>query len=185
LDRVNLRQIGLIRSFVGLPMTGVLTGRVAMDLPTEIDKSAGEIKLEISQLSIGDGRAKLKLPGFRDGLTVQRIAAGTLAVDAKLEGGVLKFVEFSSDGDDLELSCDGDITLREPLGASRLALLLKVKLSDAYLERSNLAALMEFEPSLSRAKTPDGALQYQLRGTFNGRIVPTPAGNARPGSAGR
>ncbi|MEO0324842.1 MAG: type II secretion system protein GspN [Myxococcota bacterium] len=187
-DGLNLRRMGLLRAYFGLPLRGRLTADVDLTLAAEAANTAGHVNLDVDGLQVGDGNAKLKvdaLPG--DGFTLEQIDAGVLAIRANVEAGVMDFERLQSRGPDLNLDGEGSITLLRPLRASRIDLLMRADVKESYREKSTktraLFSLMEVTPRLRAATTPDGAVQYRVSGTFGGRIRAQGAGRA-PAPAG-
>lgn len=185
---INVRQLGVLRGLVGLPVIGTLNGTVDLTIAETPAQTQGTASLRINNLAIGDGRAKLMLEGLRDGLTVDRLDAGTLELELAVASGTARVTKLRADGPHIELDGSGTIALRRPLGSSRLDLTMRLKIKDAYRQQSDrtraLFSLMDFNPRLRAARTPDGALQYRITGSPSGRISTSPAGRAaRPGRA--
>jgi type II secretion system protein N len=182
IEDVNLLSLGFVRSAVGLPVRGKLGGTIDVTLGAEPAQSTGSVKLAITGLQIGDGRAKLAIGGMRDGITIERIDAGDLNVELVIEEGVARVEELTANGPDIELAAGGTIRLAQPVDMSRLDLLLRFKFQDGYRERNDrtraLFSLVDLTPQLRSAKTNDGALQYRINGSLGGRIGTTPAGRA-------
>jgi len=180
---VDLGRLGVVRSLIDLPVTGAATGEVDLTIADDVRKTKGSIALTIAELRIGDGRAKLPIQGMSDGLSVERIGAGSLSVEIKVDNGVARFERFETDGPDLELRASGTVRLLRPLEMSRLDLLVRIKFTDDYRDRSDITrrlfSAMDFLPQLRAARAPDGALQYRISGSFGSRITPEPAGRAQ------
>ncbi len=186
---VNLRRLNILRAYLPLPLAGTLDGEIDVALDDDPTLTSGEIELRLGSVSVGDGNAKLKLDGMRDGITVERIEAGNVVLQARIEEGTATIERLQGRGNDLELDGEGEIRLRSPLRVSQLDLLMRVKFSDGYKERSDrtraLFSLLDLNPRARAAKTPDGALQYRIGGTVGGRVSTQAAGRApRPGSGG-
>ncbi|MEM1415177.1 MAG: type II secretion system protein GspN [Myxococcota bacterium] len=190
-SRMNLRRIGLLRGYIGLPLAGRLAADVDLTLGAEAAGTNGRWSLDIEEMKVGDGNAKLRvdaLPG--DGVTIEQIDAGTLAIRANVENGVMQFERLQSQGPDLELQGEGQINLLRPLRASRIDLLLRADVKESYREKSDrtraLFLLMDGNPRMRSAIASDGAIQYRVSGTFGGRIrargaarAPAPGGRER------
>ncbi|MEM9191100.1 MAG: type II secretion system protein GspN [Myxococcota bacterium] len=185
LDRVNLARLGVLESAVGLPVEGRIGGEVDLTIAAEPQDTTGRIDLGIDGLVVGDGEAKLQIEALGgSGVTVEQINAGTVTLVAEVDSGVARIDTFEANGDDLELGGSGSIRLMRPVQNSRMDLLLRFEFSDGYRDRNDrtraLFSLLDFNPWMQRARTPDGALQYQLRGAFGGQLRGTPAGRVRP-----
>jgi type II secretion system protein N len=187
LVNVSLRRIGPLRAKLGLPIGGNVTGTVELAFAEEPSKTNGSIALTIDELWVGDGQAKLKIPLLPgDGLTIERINAGTLRTNVVVEEGMARVEQLDAQGPDLELRASGEVRIAKPLRVSRPDLLLRVKFTDAYRERNDrtrgIFSLVDLTPQLRSAKTSDGALQYRLAGTFS-RLSARPAGAERSGGS--
>lgn len=182
LDRVQLRRLGIMRSLVGLPVTGRASGTVDLTIADANSQTDGSIALTIDGLQIGGGQ--VPIPGMSGGLTIERIRAGTLELSMDVEDGVARIRKLESDGEDLRIQGSGTVRLMRPLEMSRLDLMVRVGFSEAYRNRSEhtrrLFSAMDLVPELRSARTPDGALQWRITGSFGSRVAPTPAGRARP-----
>jgi len=190
LSGLQLRRIGLLRGTVGIPVTGTASGHVDLTLAEEVSQTAGEIQLTIADLRLGDGHAKLALPGMGDGLTIDEVHAGDLAVTVHATNGLAQIERLSAHGADAELDGSGTLQLLRPMRMSRLDLMLRLHFLDAYKEKSDrtraLFSLLELNPAMRPARTSDGALQYRVTGSLGSRISATAAGRApAPGMRAR
>jgi len=177
LDDINLEALPALRKFTKVPLAGTLNGEVALDMPSEVAESTGSIEITIEGLNIGDGKSKLEIPGW-GGLTLDKADAGNLELVATIEEGSAKIERATSHGKDLELDVLGNVRLRRPLKRSELNVMLRVKIQEAYKERSaKVATMLELASSeLKAAQTADGAIQYTITGSFAGRLRPREAG---------
>jgi type II secretion system protein N len=181
LDALDLGQMG-VGSFLGMPLAGVATGTVDVNLPEEIATSAGEIDLEIAGLVLGDGKNKMKIPGMAGGLTLDPIDAGTLKMRMSVKEGVAAIETFEAKGKDLTLDGSGSLRLATPFDRSRADLTIGFKIEDAYKnksEKSKIALeLMSGNPVMRSATGSDGMTRLQLSGVVS-MLRPRPAA---PGS---
>jgi type II secretion system protein N len=192
LDDIDLEKSGALESLISLPAKGTLSGDIDLTLGKDTKQTEGEITLKLAGLTIGDGTAKLKL-GSMGGLTVDPIEIGNLVIEIEVKSGVGVIKKVSSDGKDLELSGSGDVRFADPVGRTRLSVLLKAKFTDNYRNKSPRTRAMfslldSGMPEVNAAKTPDGALQFRLAGTLSSpRFVPQggsgPATGRRTGTA--
>ena len=199
LQGIRLRRIGLLRALIPLPMRGTLGGEI--DLRTTMadpSKSDGRIRLHVAGLSLGDGESKLPLPGMSDGITLERVDAGKLDLQAQIDEGLLRIEHLRARGPDVRLDVLGTMRLARRLRASRLDLKVRVLFDEAFRNRSDrtraIFSLLEFSPQLRRARAKDGALQWQVTGALGSRLRGRPAGSmrfevadsgGRPSSTGR
>jgi type II secretion system protein N len=177
LDALDLGQMG-VGSFLGMPLAGVATGTVDVDIPEEIATSAGDVDLEIAGLVLGDGKNKMKIPGMAGGLTLDPIDAGTLKMKMSIKEGVAAIETFEAKGKDLTLDGSGSLRLATPFDRSRADLTIGFKVEDAYKnksEKSKIALeLMSGNPIMRSATGSDGMTRLQLSGVVS-MLRPRPA----------
>ena len=141
-----------------------------MALPAEANKATGELQLKIAGLHIGDGKAKLSLPGLRSGMTLEEIDAGSLDLAIKAANGSAELERFGTDGKDLKIRGEGAIRLANPIRRSRPDVQLELKLSDAYKNKTDrtkaLFEILAMQPEWQRATGTDGALNLHVTGTL-------------------
>lgn len=175
---LDVGALGLT-TIAGLPLTGGITGVVDLDIPKNAKEIEGSVDVEVDGLSLGDGKAKLKVPGMRQGFTLEKIDAGKLDVDATVSDGVLQLKKMQANGKDIALDASGSLRLASKFRRSRMDLTVEAAFSDAYKNRDDktkaLFELMNFQRKVKQAITPEGALRYKIGGTVG---VPraTPAG---------
>jgi type II secretion system protein N len=170
LTKFDIAQAGL-GSFVGLPLKGKASGTIDLNLTSDVSKATGNIKLEIRNLHISDGKAKLKLPALGGaGLTLDELDAGKLELTVEMHDGVATIKHMATDGRDLKLSGKGNIRLAEPLGRSRPDIDLDLNVSDVYKNKSDrskaMFELIGMRPEWQHATTPQGTMHVHLGGTF-------------------
>jgi type II secretion system protein N len=168
LNRVDVNELGL-GTYVGLPLKGNANGKIDITLPPELPKATGDVKVEIKGLHLGDGKAKVKLPGMPGtGLTLDEIEAGKLSLELQIKDGQATLGKFSTDGKDLQLSGKGNIRLADPLRRSRPDLILEVKFSDSFKNKSDrtraMFDLMGMRPEFQAG--PDGAMRIHVTGSM-------------------
>ncbi|HEY6877189.1 MAG TPA: type II secretion system protein GspN, partial [Polyangiales bacterium] len=157
-------------------------GDINLTLGKQPTKTQGAVKLGIDKLVIGDGKAKLKL-GSMGGLTIDPIDAGAVTMDLDVKDGVGMVRKLAAAGSDLKLIGSGDVRFAQPVARSRLNIVLKLSLTDAYKNKSGrtkaMFALLESggASQLSSAKTADGGFQFRLSGPLNA-VRALPAGQA-------
>ena len=183
IEDVKLRRVGVLRGMLGLPVAGTLGGEIDLVVAEEAAETAGTIELAIDGLAVGDGNTKLQIEGIPgDGLTVERLDAGNVEFYATVEDGSATIERFEGRGPDVDLDGAGSIRLLQPLPMSRLDLMLRADIKDSYKERNGrtqgMFMLIENNRRAGAAKTPDGAFQFRISGTFGGRISGSPAGRA-------
>ena len=177
LDDIDLEALPILRKFTKVPLAGTLNGEIALAMPSEVAESTGNVEITIEGLHVGDGKSKLDIPGW-GGLTLDKADAGNLELVATIEEGSANIERATSHGKDLELDVLGRVRLLRPLKRSELNLMLRVKIQDAYKNRSaKVATMLELASSgIKAAQTADGAIQYIVAGSFASRLRPRAAG---------
>jgi type II secretion system protein N len=182
LANVDLRRVGLIRHYLGLPVEGVITGDIDVTLADELAATTGNITLTIADVALGDGRAELMLfPGSSHGLAIERLSAGDINLRIDVEHGVGRVQQLISDGEDAQIQGQGTLRLLRPFRMSALDILLRINITQAYRERSDrmrsIFSLVGVAPEARLYQAPDGAFQLRLQGALGGRILALPAGS--------
>jgi type II secretion system protein N len=177
LDDIDLEALPILRKFTKVPLAGTLNGEIALAMPSEVAESTGNVEITIEALHVGDGKSKLDIPGW-GGLTLDKADAGNLELVATIEEGSANIERATSHGKDLELDVLGRVRLLRPLKRSELNLMFRVKIQDAYKNRSaKVATMLELASSgIKAAQTADGAIQYIVAGSFASRLRPRAAG---------
>jgi type II secretion system protein N len=169
LDSLDVGKFGL-GSFLGVPLKGRATGTLNLELPAEAQKTQGDFELKISGLRIGDGKAKLSMPGLRSGMTLEEVDAGSLDLAIKAKNGSAEIERFATDGKDLKIHGEGSIRLANPLRRSRPDIQLELALSDGYKNKTDrtkaLFEILAMQPDWQKATGPDGAMNLHVGGTF-------------------
>ncbi|MGB5702635.1 MAG: type II secretion system protein GspN [Polyangiales bacterium] len=177
IEDVALGAIPALRKFTKVPMTGTLNAEIDVSMPSEVAESTGNVELTIEALNLGDGETQLDIPGW-GGLTLDRADAGNLELLATIDEGAATIERAESHGPDLKLDAVGRVRLVRPMKRSEVNLMVRVKIEDAYKERSaKVATMLELASAgLKSAMTPDGAIQYLIGGPAGGRLRPRAAG---------
>jgi type II secretion system protein N len=185
-EGVDIGQIEPLTQLLGVPMEGKLDGTIKLTMPEgKASKGSGTVTLEVQDVAVGDGKAKIK-----GTLALPRLSVGTLSLAAEAKDGILKITKFGAGGKDIELSGDGRIQMRELATDSGIDVNVKFKINDGYRQKndvtkslfgapgSNQPALFELaDPKVKQSKRPDGFYGWHLRGTL-GRpdFAPAPSG---------
>lgn len=186
--RTHLRRVDLARlplgELAGVPVTGRLSGDVDFHIADQRRETRGNAKLDIRNLTVADGEhpVPLPIPGMTGGLTFAKMRLGQLSIELEADRGIGRIRRFQADGPDAQIHASGNINPVLPLTRTMLDMLLRIKIKDSYKNASpkmqTLFMVVDGNPNVSAARTADGALQWQLRGSVGGRIQPTPARTA-------
>jgi type II secretion system protein N len=174
LEDLSLAQAPLLADAIGLPLGGTVQGELELVLPEgKLAKAEGTVELEITGLSVGDGKAKI-----RDTIALPQVEAGDLKLQGDVTEGQLKLTEFAAKGDDLEFVSEGSIRLRDPAATSLLSLTARFRFTERYANKNDLTrallgtpgssapGLFDLDPKNKRAKRPDGFYGYRASGTL-------------------
>jgi type II secretion system protein N len=167
LDHLDLGGLAL-GSMLGVPVAGAASGTVDVTLSDQPSETQGSVDLRIENLRLGDGKAKVKVPGMGGGLTLETVNAGTLELKLSIKEGVATIERMEAKGKDLELSGSGSVRLVRNFGQSLADLTLGVKVEDAYSQRNDRTKAM-FEllnASLGRFASSDGMMRFRISGAL-------------------
>jgi type II secretion system protein N len=175
LENVGVNEMPLLGDIVGLPMSGAMTGTIELLLPEQkLSKAEGKISLTASDVTIGDGKAKI-----RNTIALPQLDAGELQIEAEVADGRVDVQKLGAKGSDFELVSDGKIRLRDPFDSSVIELSLRFKFTDAYKNKSdmtkglfgapgsNVPGLFDMDPKNQRAKRPDGFYAFRVTGPLS------------------
>jgi len=181
---VDISELTLLGKAVGLPLGGALSGHVELELPERsMSKAVGDFELNIADLTVGDGKAKV-----RNTIALPRLDAGALTLKAKATDGKLDIETFAADGPDFELTSEGKVRLRQPFDKSLADLEVGFRFKDAYKNKSDMTkslfgssdskipGLFDMDPTVRRAKDAEGFYRWKVSG-----LITSPA--FRPASA--
>jgi type II secretion system protein N len=193
LDDVAVGQLPMLSQLVELPIGGTLSGTVDFELPGgKFSKADGRIELKATDLSVGDGKAKIK-----GTIALPKAEGGELEIVAEVSEGRLKFEKLAMDGKDLQFDAEGQIRLRDPFDASVFDMSLRFKFSDAYRNKddmtrsllgapgSSMPALLEMDPKVKRSKRPDGFYGFRVSGPMSRPTFTPSATGGGDAGAGR
>lgn len=192
-DGMELSNVSTITDSAGFPLAGKLFGTIDLDLPEgKASKANGRINLEVRDMYAGDAK-ELKITTKLGPFTLPRVKIGTFAVVGEAKDGVLKLSKVGASGGDVDVSGDGRIQLRERATDAHLDVNLKFKINDGYRGKDDKTkllfgspdgkqkAMLDMDPVMSKAKTPDGYYAMRIGGTL-AKPAPEPASasTARP-----
>jgi type II secretion system protein N len=183
LDGVELGDIDAVGQLLGVPIRGKISGEIHLDMPeAKATRGSGSVSLEAKDVSVGDGKAKLK-----GAIALPKVDVGTLTLTAEAKDGVLKITKLLAGGKDVELQGEGRITMRDIATESLCDAQVRFKVNDSYRTRndltkslfgapgSNIPPLFELDPKVKASKRADGFFGWSLRGAL-ARLDFQPAG---------
>lgn len=191
-EDVSVAGLSVLEDLVELPLSGVLSGSVRLILPEgKMSQAEGELELAITELAVGDGKAKI-----RNAIALPKLQAGDLVLQAEAMEGRLNVKELSAKGPDFELQSDGNLRLREPFDGSIADLNLGFRFSEGYMTKNDLTkglfgepgskvpGLFDMDPKIRRAKADDGFYRWKIAGPI-ARLNFRPAPRSGAGRAAR
>jgi type II secretion system protein N len=184
IDSVELGEVEPIVQLLGIPLHGKVAGEVHLDMPeSKATKGSGSIAIEMKDVSVGDGKAKIK--GI---MALPKVDVGALTFAAEAKDGLLKISKLVAGGKDVDLQGEGRITMRDLAVDSLCDAQVRFKINDSYRSRnditkslfgapgSNAPALFELaDPRIKQSKRADGFYGWNLRGAL-GRLDFSPSG---------
>ena len=190
LDGVNPGAVPQLAALIGLPLSGRLSGHIALDLPeNNLMKAEGSVELAAEDLVLGDGKAKIQ--GM---IALPELHMGAFTLKAGITGGRLKLDECVAQGKDVDLALTGGLRLRKRLEASLAELELKFSFSEKYKGQNDLTKALFGQPDSKipglfdtatnglLTKQEDGSYAARLYGPFN-RLKPKPLLGKRSSSS--
>jgi len=188
LDKLTLARAPILSQFVPLPILGVLSGSADIKVPVrkpekdsvsrrgsagplavalDYSKTAGLIEIRVEQGVLGDGKAKLSVPGdpfLSQGLTFPKLALGNVTGRVVFDRGRATLSDVRSQSPDAEIALEGYIELREPVQLSELRLYLRFRPSPALIKREPTMEILT--NAMAAGKRSDGSLGFALTGTM-------------------
>lgn len=169
------------KGLLGIPLLGTLQGTLDVTMPErKAHKSSGSLALNLTDLAVGDGEAKVL-----DTIALPKLNVGALDLEGDIKDGTLRLSKFGASGQDIELAGEGKVSLRENLTDSFADLYFRFKFSDTYRGKndktkallgepgSSTPPAFEFVPKVKTSKRSDGMYGWHLTGAFaNPRFDP-------------
>jgi type II secretion system protein N len=195
-ENVDIGQIDAIGEMAGgLPLGGILKGKLAWSIPEQkLAKATGTVVLSIADLTAGDGKTKLA-----GKLALPKLNVGAFELEAEAKEGTLKIDKLGAQGQDLDLTGEGKISLRDPFPDSPADLYLRFRFADAYKGKNEMTkslfgapgsaapALFELaDPRIRTSKRPDGFYGWHMAGMMKDpRFEPSPTGGSGASPGGK
>jgi type II secretion system protein N len=187
-EGLDLGRLPAIGDLVGLPVAGTLALEADLTVPQHrLSNASGFIDIRCDRCSIGDGKAKLKVPGnalLAMGITMPRIKLGSLGGRVQIDKGEGTLQHVSAKSPDVELDLEGRFSLRNPMSFSNADAYLKFKISPQLKKRDPKFEMVE--NGLANAKRADGYFGMRVMGPLkNLRFIPSKLGPAKGPGPGR
>lgn len=168
INEINLAELPGIKESIGLPLAGTISAQIEMLLPKlHAVEADGRIEISCSDCSVGDGKAKLKVPSnplLAEGLTMPKLRFGDLEGTIVFTKGNGQIEGLHSKSPDIELDIDGTVRLADPVEMSQVDLYIKFKLSDK-LVKSNDKFQLLLQFAEMQGKRSDGFFGFRMQGS--------------------
>ncbi|RMG97999.1 MAG: type II secretion system protein GspN [Deltaproteobacteria bacterium] len=168
---VPLGALPKAHQLLNAPLGGTVGLEVDLRVPEKkFARTKGTVTLACRGCSIGDGETLLYVPGAKGmlakGVTIPEIDLGTLEGSFVFDKGVGRTEgPIVAKSDDVELTLDGIVTLRDPFSKSRLEMILKMQISEALQQRDErVRLLVQTMPETQRLKPPESGFGFKLYG---------------------
>ncbi len=194
---VRMADLPGVKEALNLPLSGTL--KLDLDTASRTGNWAdahGAIDISCDDCVIGDGKTPLKVSGssfLAGGLTLPRTRLGNLGGTVAIDKGVAKLQGVEAKSPDVEVTLEGEVTLRDPLPASTVNAYLRFRFTEAFLQKAGTIQVM-LQMAGAQGKRPDGFYGVRLGGSFAQMSPPiltpvspisgsAPAGGSRSGPA--
>lgn len=187
LESIDLAQFTPLTGLLEVPMEGSLGGTIKWSLPEgKVSKANGSITIEATDVTLGDGKAKLM-----GKLAVPRLSLGTFELNAEVKDGTVKVTKLGSSGKDVDFLADARIPLRDTLSESQVDMNLRFRVSDSYRGKndatkglfgapgSTAPGAIDLDPRMKQAKRPDGFYTWHGHGPI-AKLDFSPGGTGGP-----
>jgi len=171
IDGLPLYDVPKAAQALNVPLFGFLKLTADITAPGgKFAKAQGKITVACSACRAGDGESKLYVPGgskaLRDGITLPEIDFGTLTGELVVKKGAATIEEpIATESEDLIMSLTGKLKLKDPFQKSRFNMLMKLELTEQFLERAERVAFI-YRGASANAKLdpPERGLGFKLGG---------------------
>lgn len=151
---LDLSKMPIDKGDVVVHLGGTLGGKSDLVLDaTDVKNSTGSIELTFDGLKLDEGSKVM-------GLTLPVVTFSTAKVRLEAKEGKLEVTDGTFDGDVLDMTLTGDISLNKKLARSRNRMELAVTLPE------DLDKLAQIAPQLKRARDDEGAYHFNIGGTI-------------------
>ncbi len=171
IDGLPLYDVPKAAQALNVPLYGLLNVKADITAPDgKFAKAEGKITLACSACRAGDGESKLYVPGgskaLRDGITLPEIDFGTLTGELIVKKGAATIEEpIATESEDMIMSLTGKLKLKDPFQKSRFSMLMKLELTEKFLEDAErLAFIYRGASANAKLDPPERGLGFKLGG---------------------
>jgi type II secretion system protein N len=169
-----LYAVPKFRQALNAPLAGTVALEVHVAIPEgDYEQTTGTFEISCTACRVGDGETLLFIPGstglMAKGVTVPEISLGDLQGRMVFENGVgATEGAISATSDDLRIAITGSIDFENPVGKSKLDVVLEIEVLDALQKRAEaLRLLVQTAPESQRLAPPKSGMGYRLAGSFS------------------
>lgn len=165
-----LYKLPKARQALNAPITGLFALKVDITAPdNKWSDAEGEITINCSACSVGDGEEKLYVPGstsLKNGLVIPPVEIGNLGGKFKVEKGIAETeVPIENDSDDVWVFIEGKMKLNDPFAKSRFEVVLKFNISQKLQDENEpMRFMIQTAKPTSKLKAPESGLGFRLEG---------------------
>ncbi len=174
LSNLPLYAVPKATQALNAPLMGTVAMKVDLTMPDgKFAMTKGVVEVSCSECRVGDGETLLFVPGARGllakGITVPEIDLGSLSGRIVFENGVgTTDGAIEAESDDVHLTINGTIDLKDPFSKSRFNLVMKLEISEALQNQADSIRLMvQTAPKSQRLAAPEKGLGFKLTGPLS------------------
>ncbi len=174
IDGLPLYDVPKAAQALNVPLYGLLKIKADITAPDgKFAKAEGKITLACSACRAGDGESKLYVPGgskaLRDGITLPEIDFGTLTGELVVKKGSATLEEpIATESEDMIMSLTGKLKLKDPFQNSRFNMLMKLELTETFLNNAErLAFIYRGASADAKLDAPERGLGFKLGGAVS------------------
>ena len=157
LDQVNLLSPPIVSQLAGLPVQGVVSGKVNVDWKNDARKATGEVELKAEGAGVG--------PGEVVGFSLPNLGLGNVELALSMKSGTLKVDSFEQTGGDIQADIEGDFSVRSRVASTSMNACVKLKGDPDYRDKQpKLKTALELA-TVKLKKDGDDFLHIPLAGT--------------------
>ncbi len=171
IDGLPLYDVPKAAQALNVPLYGLLKVTADVSAPDgKFAKAEGKINISCSACRAGDGESKLYVPGgskaLRDGITLPEIDFGTVTGELVVKKGTAIIEEpIATESEDMIMSLTGKLKLKDPFQNSRFNMLMKLELTEPFLDRAErLAFIYRGAGADAKLEPPERGLGFNLGG---------------------
>lgn len=178
IGELPLYAVPKLQDAVNAPVRGLFAMKVDLTAPgAKWAKSTGRLEVHCASCTVGDGDTKLYVPNAKKssmlakGVTIPEIDLGTLDGVLEVKDGKAVAEEFGNESKDILIRISGGMTFKDPIGKSRLDLLIKIFITPELREKSEQVELLvaTANPKVMMDPPDDGWMAMYLEGNFKNR----------------